>query len=96
MKKITEKKRVTLTFTKILLDDGYVFDDAYELLELLETADEVDGYFERIILSNNWGKKLDEMGVLSRSSRGSYSKGKNHKDFWDKVFFTVYGKNRNE
>lgn len=95
MKKITEKKRVTLTFTKLELDDGYVFSDAYELLELLEGANEVDGYFERLVVYDSKdAKKLEELGVLSGSSRGSYSKGKNHKKFWDDAYFAVYGKSR--
>jgi len=96
MKKLIEKKRITHTYIKLILDDGYVFDDAYELLDLLEATYDVDGFFERVVIYEKWGKKLDEMGVLSRSSRGSYSAGKNHKKFWDEVYLTTYGKERNE
>jgi hypothetical protein len=91
MKKIVEKKRVTLTFTKIVLDDGYEFGDAYALLELLEGAYDTDGYFTRIVVYNEWGKRLEELGVLSGSSRGSYSCGKNFISFWDEVHLLVYG-----
>jgi len=95
MKKIIEKKRVTLTFTKLELDDGYVFSDVYELLELLEGADEVDGYFETLVIYNSKdAHKLEELGVISENARHSYHKGKNHKEFWDKVYFEVYGKPR--
>lgn len=85
MKKIIEKKRVTLTFTKLVLDDGYIFGDAYELLDLLETIGEVDGYFERVTVYNEWGKKLDEMKVLSKNSRGSYSAGVKFEEFYNDV-----------
>jgi hypothetical protein len=74
------------------LDDGYVFSDAYELLNLLKEADNVDGYFERLVVYDSKdAKKLEELGVLSGSARGSYSKGKNHKEFWDKAYLEVYG-----
>lgn len=93
MKKIIEKKRVTLTFTKLKLDDGYIFSDAYDLLELLEQLEEVDGYFERLIVYNSAdAKKLEELGVLSRSPRGSYSEGKNCREFHSKVYATLYPK----
>lgn len=93
MKKITEKKRVTLTYTRLELDDGFVFSDAYDLLELLEQAEEVDGYFERLIVYNNAeAKKLEELGVISRSSRGSYSAGENCRDFHKTVYATLYPK----
>jgi len=93
MKKITEKKRVTLTFTRLELDDGFIFGDAYDLLELLEQAEEVDGYFEHLLVYNSdEAKKLEELGVLSKSSRGSYSAGKNCREFHAKVYATLYPK----
>ena len=94
MKTRTDKKLVTLTFIRLVLDDGYEFGDVYELLELLEELHNSDGFFSRMVIYNEWGKKLEELGVASGSSRGSYSGGKNLIPFWDEVYLLVYGKPR--
>lgn len=86
MKIITEKKRVTMTYERLVLDDGYIFSDSWELYNLLEELKDTDGYFTAMVIYNDeWERKLEELGVASGSSRGSCSKGKNFYTFYNEV-----------
>jgi hypothetical protein len=93
MKIITEKKRVTMIYERLVLDDGFIFSDIGELVELLEELRNCDGYFERVVIYNSeWERKLEELGVISTNSRGSAGSGKKFKSFYDEVYKIVNGK----
>jgi hypothetical protein len=82
MKIITEKKRITVAYERLVLDDGFVFSDVWELIDLLQELDTCDGYFERVVIYNSeWEKKLEELGVISTNNQGSAGTGKKFREF---------------
>jgi hypothetical protein len=90
MKIVTEKKRVTMTYERLVLDDGFIFSDVGELYNLLEELKETDGYFTFILINiDEWEKKLIELGVATKNSKGSCCKGKNFNTFYSKVLTTM-------
>ena len=87
MKIVTEKKRVTLKYHRLVMDDGYIFPNAYEIVELLESLDECDGFVTTIVIYNTEiEKKLLELGVTKKNTKGSCYQGINFKSFKEELF----------
>jgi hypothetical protein len=86
MKIVTEKKRITVTYERLVLDDGFVFSDVGELCNLLEELRYSDGFFTFVnIYNDEWEKKLIELGVARKCTAGSFAKGENTQTFYEEV-----------
>jgi len=72
-KKLPDRYVTTTTITKQIEIEGIVFDATSKLCNLLEELESCDGYFERLNITGDVGKKLEKLGVASKSNRGSYS-----------------------
>lgn len=92
MKAYTEKKTIEVTYERLMLDDGFVFQNPSCVLGLMKEL-ERDGFFNTITvyyMDKEEIKKLEEIGVIRKGMSSSYYlQGENYKSFYKELYKTI-------
>lgn len=70
---------------KFLVFQGVEIPVVDDMLDMLEEFKDCDGYMSRFVFDNNMGTILENAGLATRSSRGSYSPTQLFRDVYDQL-----------